>query len=85
MKHLSIITALILCLISFAASAQDVRTVETKIADLLVQMPAVSFEQRDRLAEDTYNLGEEGLKLICSQVVPPGTGEDTKARFARGQ
>jgi len=64
------------------AIAQDVRTLETKIADLLVQMPVSDPEYRDRLAEETYNLGEEGLTKICSQVVPPGTGDDTQARFA---
>ena len=67
---------------SQVAVAQDVRTLETKIADLIVQMPVSDPEHRNRLAEETYNLGEEGLAKICSLVVPPGTGDDTQARFA---
>ena len=45
-------------------------------------MPVSDMEQRDRLAEETFNLGEEGLTKICSLVVPPGKGDDTQARFA---
>jgi len=65
-----------------AAVGQDARTLETKIADLLVQMPADNFKHRDRLAEETFSLGKEGLNMICSMVVPPGRGDDTRARFA---
>ena len=82
MKQFRVLTVLVLYMISQMAVAQDVRTLETKIADLLVQMPVSDPEHRDRLAEETYNLGEEGLTKICSLVVPPGTGDDTQARFA---
>ena len=82
MKHFRILSVLVLYLLNQLAIAQDVRTLETKIADLLVQMPVSDPEHRDRLAEETYNLGEEGLTKICSLVVPPGTGDDTQARFA---
>lgn len=82
MKHFRIIPLLVLCMVVRVADAQDVRTLETKIADLLVQMPVNDAEHRDRLAEETLNLGEEGLTKICSLVVPPGTGNDTQARFA---
>jgi hypothetical protein len=27
-------------------------------------------------------LGNEGLKEVCAKIIPPGTGDDTKARFA---
>jgi len=82
MRHIKIFAVSIFFLISYAAIAQDVRTLETKIADLLAQMPANSYEVRDRLAEATYSLGTEGLIDICSLVIPPGTGDDTQARFA---
>jgi len=82
MKHFRILTLLVLYMISQVAVAQDKRTLETKIADLLVQMPVSDPEHRDRLAEETFNLGEEGLSKICSLVVPSGTGDDTQARFA---
>jgi len=82
MKHFRIFILLVLYMISQVSFAQDNRTLETKIADLLVQMPVSDPEHRDRLAEETFNLGEEGLTKICSLVIPPGKGDDTQARFA---
>ena len=82
MKQLKILSLLVLYMAGQVALAQDLRTLETKIADLLVQMPVSDPEHRDRLAEETFLLGEEGLTKICSQVVPPGMGDDTRARFA---
>ncbi len=63
-------------------NAQDNRTLNTKIADLLVQMPADNLQLKDKLMIEMENLGNEGLKQICSQVIPPGTGDDIKARYA---
>ena len=82
MKQLRILSFLMLVMAGQAVFAQDVRTLETKIADLLVQMPVSDPGHRDRLVEETFNLGEEGLTSICSQVLPPGEGDDTRARFA---
>jgi hypothetical protein len=82
MRQFRILSVLVLYMLSQTAIAQDVRTLETKIADLLVQMPVNDPEHRDRLAEETYDLGEEGWTKICNRVVPPGTGNDTQARFA---
>ncbi len=31
---------------------------------------------------DMLALGEAGIRLICDQIIPAGTGDDTKARFA---
>ncbi|KPL08684.1 MAG: hypothetical protein AMS26_24250, partial [Bacteroides sp. SM23_62] len=73
---------IVLSLFHTTGNAQDVRTLETKIADLLAQMPVENNLYRDRLAEETYLLSSEVLKEICSRVVPPGTADDTKARFA---
>ena len=82
MKQIKITAVLFCSLIFSAAAAQDAGTPESKIADLLLNMPVNDFEHRDSLAEESYNLGDEGLEELCSMVVPPGTGDDTKARFA---
>ena len=82
MRQFRILSVLVLFIINQLAIAQDVRTLETKIADLLVQMPVSDLGHRDRLAEETYKLGEDGLSNICSMVVPPGRGDDTQVRFA---
>ena len=31
---------------------------------------------------DMLSLGEAGIKQICDKVIPAGTGDDTRARFA---
>jgi HEAT repeat protein len=82
MRKFRILSALALCLAGQQAMGQDARTLDTRIADLLVQMPVSDLQYRDKLAEETFGLGPEGLSKICSLVVPPGAGDDTQARFA---
>lgn len=83
MKTYRIISG-ILCMLLMASGlqAQDKRTLETKIADLLAQLPASDLQVTDRLMGEMLLFGEEGLRQICSQIVPAGTGDDTSARFA---
>jgi len=83
MKIKSILICFIsLYLISSSASSQDVRILETKIADLLAQLPARDVPSTDMLMADMLSMGEEGIRKICDQIIPPGTGDDTKPRFA---
>jgi len=78
----TIITFFAFLLISGASFAQDKRTVETKVADLLAQFPANDLPYTDKLMVDMLSLGESGIKLICDHIIPAGTGDDTHARFA---
>jgi HEAT repeat protein len=71
-----------LLLISQVISAQDKRTLQTKVADLLAGMPSNDRQFTDKLMVDMLSMGEEGIKMICDQVVPAGTGDDTRPRFA---
>jgi HEAT repeat protein len=71
-----------LLLISVAFQAQDKRTTETKVADLLARMPANDQQFTARLMVDMMSLGESGIKQICDKVIPAGTGDDTRPRFA---
>ncbi|HKK42001.1 MAG TPA: family 16 glycoside hydrolase, partial [Bacteroidales bacterium] len=77
---------IVLCLsvLMFTATSfsQDNRTLETKVADLLARLPAHDTQLTDKLMEDMLSLGEPGWKIICDQVIPSGTGDDTQARFA---
>jgi HEAT repeat protein len=83
MKIKNILLAVLsLLLISSSSFAQDKRTLETKIADLLAQFPANDLQYTNKLMDDMYALGEEGLKKICDQIIPAGTGDDTRQRFA---
>jgi len=78
----TLLTLLALLLFHAVTSSQDVRTLETRVADLLARLPAESRELTVRLMEEMYSLGDDGTALICGQVMPAGTGDDTRARFA---
>lgn len=77
-----IIIALSFLLVSLAAYSQDKRTLETKVADLLARFPANDPQMTDRMMTEMLALGEPGLKQICDNVIPAGTGNDTPQRFA---
>ncbi len=71
-----------LLLASFVTYSQDKRTTETKVADLLARLPANDLQFTEKLMGEMLSLGETGIKQICDQIVPPGTGDDTRPRFA---
>ena len=68
--------------ISLSSYSQDKRTTETKVADLLARLPANDLQFTDKLMGDMLPLGEPGIKQICDQIIPAGTGDDTRPRFA---
>jgi HEAT repeat protein len=71
-----------LLLISLISNSQDKRTTETKVADLLARFPANDLQFNEKLMGDMLLLGEPGIKQICNQIIPAGTGDDTRPRFA---
>ena len=73
---------LIFAIISTMAFAQDRRTLDTKIADILAQMPTNDLVHRDRLMNELAGLGVEGFQKLAGQLTPPGVGDDTAVRFA---
>lgn len=77
-----ILSLILLIGIVLSVPAQINRTVDTKVADLLAQMPAGNAMYRDKLMNEMLMLGNEGRETICLQIIEPGTGDDTKARFA---
>ena len=77
-----IISCICILFLSKGSYAQDKRTIETKVADLLAQFPSNNSKYTEKLMGDMFALGETGIKLICDQIIPAGTGDDTPARFA---
>lgn len=73
-------------LITLPGNAQqrgkDVRTDETKIADLMMQLPAQGTEALNDIMEDLCQLGENVIIGITPELVPPGGGDDTRLRYA---
>ena len=62
--------------------AQDNRRLETKVADILAQFPAQNGEHSAKLMLQIIETGAPGIAKFCDMIVPPGTGNDTQARFA---
>ena len=73
---------LILLLVTHPLRAQDQRTLETKVADLLVQIPADTPQKLDMLMQSMGNMEDAGLQMILDGVIPPGSGDDTRSRVA---
>jgi HEAT repeat protein len=71
-----------LLLLSILSYAQDKRTTETKVADLLARFPANDLQLTHKLMGDMLIMPDAGLKQICDMIIPAGTGDDTRARFA---
>jgi HEAT repeat protein len=83
MKYNKLISiSFLLLLTSTYLFSQDNRTIETKVADLLAQFPATDIQYTNKLMSDMLSLGDAGMKKICDQVIPVGTGDDTRPRFA---
>jgi HEAT repeat protein len=82
-KYIShIFTILLLTVFSIGSFAQDRRTIDTKVADILAQMPAKDLVHLERIMGEITDLGPDGFQKIAGQLVPPGTGDDTAVRFA---
>jgi HEAT repeat protein len=77
-------TAILLLTLALSVPAypQDKRTTETKVADILARFPAADHQLLDKLMGDMNQLGDKGLQQICDQIIPAGTGDDSRARFA---
>ncbi len=83
MKHIRFaLLALFTLLLANPLTAQDKRTTETKVADLLVQVPASDQQKLNEQMQSMLSLEETGLQMILDLVIPPGTGNDTRARMA---
>jgi len=78
-KILIVFLALFLTAPTFA---QDNRRLETKVADVLAQFPAQNGEYSANLMLQIIETGAPGIAKFCDMIIPPGTGNDTQARFA---
>jgi len=79
-----VLLVLMLLMMPVISYSQDKRTIETKIADLVAQFPTNDLQYLEKLMGDMKSLGDEGQTKICDQIIPAGTGDDTKYRFAVG-
>src|SRR5512133_3577227 len=65
----------------FNVKSQINRTINTKIADALAQVPTRDEAKLNSLMSELVDLREAGFALFVAKVVPPGTADDVAARF----
>lgn len=82
MKYLYIFSCAVFLFTVSRANGQDQRSLQTKVADILNQIPARDINHRNQLAESMLQLGSEGLNAFTAMVVPDGSGDDTRVRTA---
>ena len=78
----SLLVMFALLMITPVMQGQDNRTLTTKIADLLAQMPSNDLQLRDKLAEELISLGNDGFQQLADKMVPSGKGDNTAVVFA---
>lgn len=60
----------------------DVRTINTRIADLLAQMPANNENDLKTAMGEMEKFGVDGLYQLTKQMVPLGAADNSKAEYA---
>ena len=79
-----LLTALLLQNIAFAQDKTDQRTITTRIADLLAQLPARDAKQLKGNMQEIAQMGEDGfLTMICG-LTAPGEGNNALLEYAIG-
>ena len=53
-----------------------------RVSSIIGRFPAENAPERDALCAEIFKLGRGAVTETCSHILPPGTGDDTKARFA---
>ena len=82
-RIITIISAVVLYVsASQIAVGQINRTLETKVADILAQLPTKDLNHSNRLMEEMISLDVEGILKFTDLLVPLGAGDDTRARYA---
>ncbi|WP_432709700.1 family 16 glycoside hydrolase [Pedobacter sp.] len=67
-----------------AQEKNDQRTVTTRIADLLAQMPAEDAKLLDNNMKDLAQLGEDGYVTLITKLAAPGQGDNSRLEYAIG-
>lgn len=78
-----LLVALTFSMGSFAqVQKTDQRTIETKIADFLMKLPAQNSADHDKLMTELSAMGEPAFTGIATNLLPPGQSNDLASRYA---
>ena len=78
----NILIVLLAFLLVVPAFAQDKRSLETKVADILAQFPAQNGDYSSKLMQQMVETGDAGIAKFCDMIIAPGAGNDAQARMA---
>jgi HEAT repeat protein len=67
--------------IGTAGYSQINRTTDTKVADILAQIPAKNEQSSNTLMKAVLSLKKEGILKFCDMLVPLGSGDDSSVRY----
>ena len=84
---LAVFAGALLAVGPFAAAGQSASPavsgdLEARVSSIIDRFPAESSAARDALCAELVKLGPAALAETCARVLPPGAGDDSKARFA---
>ena len=85
-KKILLVVLAIFCINTFAIAQDknDQRTLATRIADLLAQMPAKDEKQLKANMVEITQMGEDGYVNLISGLTPPGKGNNALLEYAIG-
>ena len=83
-KNLYILLSLCLLVTQSMAQLDKNRTLSTRIADLLAQVPASNAANLEKNMKELADLGKPGIVQIASMLTPAGKGDNSKIQYALG-
>ncbi|TCS86735.1 HEAT repeat protein [Anseongella ginsenosidimutans] len=85
LKKILLLFTAVLALNGAAMAQLDAnRTVSTRIADLLAQMPAENGAELKQHAQEMAELGEAGIVQLADMLAAPGKGDNSRLEYAIG-
>jgi HEAT repeat protein len=67
---------------ALAAAPPPTPDLAPRVSTILTGFPAETPQKRDGLCAEILGLGPGGIAEVCARVVPPETGDDSRARYA---
>jgi HEAT repeat protein len=62
--------------------ADNPKAIADKVSNIVARFPGQNAAEKDALAAQIIALGPEAIMNLCRMLAPPGSFDDTKARFA---
>lgn len=82
MKKITLLFSIMFLWAAGLNAQKDLRTTNTRIADILAQMPASDEASLNTAMKEMEGLGVNGLFQLCRQMVPGGNTDNSKTEFA---